>query len=127
MIYTGLIWSLELLAVWMIAQAFYLPITVGGIVFVVVAVGLGTMVPSSPGSLGTYEFFAANALALIGVTGGSALSFAFVLHSVTFLGANFLGVACLAWSRQKIGYMIGKKQYSIQQSLNGGCTYSEMC
>ncbi len=93
---TMLIWFLEVLGVWLIAQAFRLPLSVGGSLFVMLVVGLGTMVPSSPGYVGTYEFFATSALALLGVTGGLALSFALAMHAVTFLGASLLGAACLA-------------------------------
>jgi uncharacterized protein (TIRG00374 family) len=93
--YTAVIWSMEAVSVWLIARAFSLPLSIGESLFVIMVIGIGMMVPSSPGYIGTYEFFATSALALLGVTGGGALSFALMLHAVTFLGASFLGAACL--------------------------------
>lgn len=92
---SALIWLTEVAITFLIVQAFHLNVSVGGSLFIMLAVALGTMIPSSPGYIGTYEFFATSALALLGVTGGGALSFALMLHAVTFLGTSFLGAACL--------------------------------
>ena len=92
---SALIWLTEVAITFLIVQAFHLNVSVGGSLFIMLAVALGTMIPSSPGYIGTYEFFATSALALLDVTGGGALSFALMLHAVTFLGASFLGAACL--------------------------------
>lgn len=92
---SALIWLTEIAITFLIVQAFHLNVSVGGSLFVMLAVALGTMIPSSPGYIGTYEFFATNALALLGITGGGALSFALVLHAVTFLGESLLGGVCL--------------------------------
>lgn len=96
--YTMLIWLMEALFIYLMVLAFHLPISIGGALFVTLVVGLGTMVPSSPGYVGTYEFFATSTLALLGVTGGVALSFALATHAVTFLGSSLLGVGCVLWS-----------------------------
>jgi hypothetical protein len=93
--YSALIWLTEVAITFLIVQAFHLSVSVGGSLFIMLAIALGTVIPSSPGYIGTYEFFATSALALLGVTGGGALSFALVLHAVTFLGASFLGAVCL--------------------------------
>jgi uncharacterized protein (TIRG00374 family) len=97
-----LIWCLETLSVWLIAQTFAIPLSIGGSLFVMLSVALGTAVPSSPGYIGTYEFFVTSALAALGISGGTALSFALVMHAVTFMGSSLLGVACLAWHGQKL-------------------------
>ncbi len=96
--YTVLIWILEVTATWLISQAFCLPISIWGALFIVLVIGLGTMLPSSPGYVGTYEFFAISALTILGVKGNEALSFAVMRHAVTFIWSSFLGVLCLVVS-----------------------------
>jgi uncharacterized membrane protein YbhN (UPF0104 family) len=58
-------------------------------------VGIGTSIPSSPGFIGTYEFFFTSSLAVIGIVGGTALSFAVVVHAVTFVSTTIIGMACV--------------------------------
>ena len=102
---TALIWLMEALSIYLMVLAFHLPISLGGALFVMLVLGLGTMVPSSPGYVGTYEFFATSALALLGVTGGVALSFALAIHAITFLGSSLLGVGFVLWSGQTLPVM----------------------
>ena len=92
---TAILWGLELGVAALIASAFQLDIAAGNLLFVMIAITVGTLVPSSPGYLGTFEFFGLSTLAMVGQTGGNALSFVIVLHAVTILGAGFLGVLCL--------------------------------
>lgn len=95
LIMTGALWGLELGAASLIAWACNLDIALGNLLFVLIAITVGTLVPSSPGYLGTFEFFGLSALTLIGQTSADALSFVIVLHAVTILGAGLLGVLCL--------------------------------
>jgi len=92
---TGVLWGLELGVASLIASACKLDIAFGNLLFVLIAITVGTLVPSSPGYLGTFEFFGLSALTLVGHTGGGALSFVIVLHAVTILGAGLLGALCL--------------------------------
>lgn len=97
---TAMLWGLELGVAALIASAFQLDIAAGNLLFVMIAITVGTLVPSSPGYLGTFEFFGLSTLAMVGHTGGNALSFVIVLHAVTILGAGLLGVLCLGrWPR----------------------------
>lgn len=97
-----IIWFMEVSSIWLTAKTFSLDLSLGGALFVMLAVALGMMVPSSPGAIGTYEFFATNALAIIGVGGASALSFALLMHAVSFLGSNALAALCMMLSGQKV-------------------------
>ena len=92
---TAMLWAFELGVAALIASAFQLEIAAGNLLFVMIAITVGTLVPSSPGYLGTFEFFGLSTLAMVGHTGGNALSFVIVLHAVTILGAGLLGVLCL--------------------------------
>jgi uncharacterized protein (TIRG00374 family) len=103
--YTVVIWSMEVVSLWLIAQAFSLPLSIGGALFVMVVISFGMMIPSSPGYVGTYEFFAVSALAVLNISGSSALSFALMMHIITFVGSSILGAICLALSGQRLMQM----------------------
>lgn len=99
---TIVIWSIEALIVWSIAHGFGMPLTIHGALFVMLMIGIGSIVPSSPGNVGTFEFFASSALALMMITGTSALCFVLVLHALTFLGSTLIGIVCLYMSGHRI-------------------------
>lgn len=54
-------------------------------VLVMVFVAFGTLLPSAPAFVGTYDYFAARALALVHIGPTVAASFALVMHTVAFL------------------------------------------
>ena len=95
-LYSAAIWILEICIVYLVALAFNIPASVGGLLFVMLMIAIGTMVPSSPGYIGTYEFFGLSALAMLNISGGLALSFVVAMHAVTFLGSCAIGLICLA-------------------------------
>ena len=100
--YTSIIWLLEVTSVWLIAKMFALPLSFGGALFVLLSVAFGLAIPAFPGAIGTYEFFAVNGLALLGLTGAATLSFALLLHVITFLAGSAIGVVCMIWSGYNI-------------------------
>lgn len=95
---TAAIWLLEIAVVWCVSEAFALPLGFLQVLFVMLITALGTMVPASPGYVGTFEFFGLQGLKLIGVTGGNALGFVVVLHTVLFLGSSIVGAVCFAFN-----------------------------
>lgn len=97
-----LIWVLELTVLWFIAKAFDLPLAPVGLLFVMLVIALGTMVPASPGYVGTFEIFGLSALSLLGITGAGALGFVIVFHVILLLGSSLIGAVSLAimgWPR----------------------------
>jgi uncharacterized membrane protein YbhN (UPF0104 family) len=96
LVLTGIIWSVEVVTAYLVGAAFNLSIPLGNLLFVLIAIAVGTLVPSSPGYIGTFEFFGVGALAIVGVTGGEALSFVVTLHAIAILGSGILGAVCLA-------------------------------
>lgn len=92
---TSIIWVLEIAVVWFVSSAFNLPLNSLNILFVMLSIALGTMVPASPGYLGTFEVFGLSALALVGVSGSSAQGFVLVLHATLLLGSSLVGAVCL--------------------------------
>lgn len=101
-IFTVIIWTIELCYMLCMAWAFYLPVTVTGILFVMIITGLSTIIPSSPGYFGTYEFFTLAALALIGITGDAALSYTIATHALTFIFSSVIGAICIVYTGVKI-------------------------
>lgn len=99
---TTLIWAVELGILLCMAWAFYLPVTLSSILFVMIVTGLSTIIPSSPGYIGTYEFFTLAALSLIGITGNAALSFTIATHAITLIMSSIIGVICVIYTGVKI-------------------------
>lgn len=59
---------------------------------VMALVNLGSLIPSAPGYVGTFQFFAVAALAPFGVAPGLALSFAVVSHLTQYLLVTTVGL-----------------------------------
>jgi glycosyltransferase 2 family protein len=97
---TIVIWFIETLFVWSLAHSFNLPLH--GALFVMLMIGIGSMVPSSPGNMGTFEFFASSALDLMLITRAPALCFVIVLHALSFLGSTLIGGVCLYVSGHRV-------------------------
>ena len=114
LVLTGMIWSVEVATTYLVGAAFNLSMPLGNVLFVLIAIAVGTLVPSSPGYVGTFEFFGVSALAIVGVGGGEALSFVVTLHAIAILGSSILGALCLVG---RTGYPLpvaGELQESIK-------------
>jgi uncharacterized membrane protein YbhN (UPF0104 family) len=92
-----IIWLLEVTVVFLMAQAFGLPIGLADSLFVMLIIAIGMAVPSAPGFVGTFEFFGITALELLGVAGGAALGFLIALHAVTFFSSSLIGALSLTY------------------------------
>ncbi len=94
-----LVWSCEATSYLFLTWAFpiYLsPLTrVVAALFVMVVANLGILVPSSPGYIGTFHFFAMSALAVFGAARETALSYAVVSHAMQYLLVTGLGLLFL--------------------------------
>lgn len=98
---TALIWMAEVFIVYLVAASINFPLAIGNALFVLLILAIGLMIPSSPGFVGTYEFFGISALGLIGAQGDHALSFIVLLHVVSLIGSTILGVICLLLRHSK--------------------------
>ncbi len=93
---TAIVWTIEVAIVYLVADAAGVPLAVGNSLFVLLLIAIGTMVPSSPGFVGTYEFFGISALSIIGINGSSALAAILLLHVTTLFGSSVIGAICFA-------------------------------
>lgn len=98
---TGFIWIAEVLIVYIVAISVGMPLALGNALLVLLVLAIGSMVPSSPGQVGTFELVGLAALALISLQGPVALAFIILLHLVTLIGSTTIGVVCLL-ARKKI-------------------------
>ncbi len=71
---------------------------------VMITVSLGISIPSAPGFVGTFHYFAILGLSVFSIPKNTALSFAILSHVVGFLPVILIGFACL----QRIGLSLRK-------------------
>jgi uncharacterized membrane protein YbhN (UPF0104 family) len=101
------VWACETTVIWLSARAFHIELAPWEAAFVLLAVALGGLVPASPGYVGTYEFFAVNALSLLGIRDAKALGCVLVVHVVAILTSTTVGSLCLLASYRIIGRPFG--------------------
>lgn len=92
-----LVWLLEGTTYHLMGQAFGFGLSWPAFVVVMVLVNLGTIVPSAPGLVGTFQFFSVLALGVFGVAQAPALGYGLVLNMAEFLPVTLIGVACMAF------------------------------
>ncbi len=94
-----LVWFCETTSYLFLTLAFPIslpPLTrVVAAIFVMVVANLGVLIPSSPGYIGTFHFFAMSALAVFGAARETALSYAVVSHAMQYLLVTGLGLLFL--------------------------------
>jgi uncharacterized protein (TIRG00374 family) len=61
------------------------------VVFATCVINLGVAIPSSPGFVGTYQWLAVSALAVVGVDRGVALAFALLMQAIWFVPTTLVG------------------------------------
>ncbi|NCQ30700.1 MAG: hypothetical protein GW802_25345, partial [Armatimonadetes bacterium] len=70
-----------------------------GMIFVIGAVNLGLIVPSSPGFVGTYQWLCIHAMAALGIAEPVALAFSLLFHASWYLPSTVIGfVAALRYN-----------------------------
>jgi len=101
------IWLLECATFAFVLRAFPLGLSVGewlaASAFLLVFVNLGIMVPSVPGYVGTYQFFATLALSAFAVNADYAFGLAVVAHAMQYTLITGIGLLCV-W---RLGLRIG--------------------
>ena len=86
------IWVLTAVYVYIVMMAFRIPAPFIAAVLQVCVTALGMTVPSSPGYIGVYHYLSVLALSLFAVDRDLALSFALVLHFLSFAPLTMLGL-----------------------------------
>jgi len=86
-----MVWCMEGILFIAIAEAFDFNSIVYLAMFTMVLVNLGIMIPSSPGYIGTFEFFCVRALSVFNITKEIALSYALILRVFQYIPITILG------------------------------------
>jgi uncharacterized protein (TIRG00374 family) len=98
------IWFLEGLSYYLLALGFDLPLSplrlVAAVALLLVMVNLGIMIPSAPGYVGTFQFFAVSALSVFDVPRETGLAISVVSHLMQYTLVTSIGLYFL--SRQHI-------------------------
>ncbi|MDQ4082122.1 MAG: flippase-like domain-containing protein [Actinomycetota bacterium] len=81
---TTVSWLVMAISFWLVMLAFELELSPLAGLFVLVAIGLSMILPSSPAAFGVFEAAAVVALRAYGVGSSLALSYALVLHALNF-------------------------------------------
>jgi uncharacterized membrane protein YbhN (UPF0104 family) len=84
-------WLLEMGAYLAVGQAFRLTGEINAYLLALAVANLGTMIPSSPGYVGTFDALVQRSLAVFGVPAAPALAYAFVLHLAIWLPPTLMG------------------------------------
>lgn len=93
---TGLTWAVEVILVHQVAEACGVDLSLGNALFLLLVLAVVSMVPASPGMIGTYEVFGVMALGILGIADGIAFVVVVTLHMLTLAGAILLGLVCMA-------------------------------
>ncbi len=90
---SGLLLVLQALSFWLVMEAYGLSLSIwqGGAVFLIVH--LGTMIPSAPSNIGTYQFFTVLGLMLFGVDKTAASGFSVVVFLILTIPLWIIGLA----------------------------------
>ena len=86
--------SVGSVAIWMWAFGFSVPLYAPAVVALFTA--FATVIPSSPGFVGTYHYFVTVSLGIVGIEGAKAVSFALVGHAVSTIPFTVVGVIWLS-------------------------------
>lgn len=96
---TTLIWLLDTLTVMETARALYVTLHWQWAMLLLVALGLASIVPSTPGYVGIYQFVAVTVLVPFGLPHAQALAFITVFQAVNYVAVivwGAVGIRCLA-------------------------------
>jgi uncharacterized protein (TIRG00374 family) len=99
------IWTVELTTYLLVLQSVQPHLLTGtplmAAVILMVAVNLGTLIPSTPGYIGAFQFFGVLALSAFGVSTGEALAVSIVAHAAQW--ATVTGIGLFFAARESIG------------------------
>lgn len=92
-----IVWLIEACTFFFLFPAFEMNLTLLSALFVMSIVNLGILIPSTPGYIGTFQFFTIQALVLLGISREKALDFSLLTHVVIYIPLTIWGFAILYW------------------------------
>jgi uncharacterized protein (TIRG00374 family) len=89
---TATVWMLDALTAMVVARSLGLHLGFPVALLLLTSVGLGSALPSTPGSLGIYQFMTVTVLAPFGFSHSDALAYALISQALNYLVVAFLGL-----------------------------------
>jgi hypothetical protein len=108
-------WFCEGLAYVAVAQSLGAPAPLPAGLLALALGTLSTMIPSSPGYIGTFHYFAALALAQLGAGRAEAAAFAILIHAILWLSTTSVGFLLLFLDRPPETSAIGRAAAEIPE------------
>ena len=102
-----IIWLFLGLGVYFLIISFHFQVPFWSCFFILAVVNLGLAIPSSPGFIGTFQFFCVSALTLFGISKAPALGFAVVYHLSQYAPTTVLGFIYLVKEHLQLGSLLG--------------------
>lgn len=100
------IWSLEMATVSLLFASVDVLLPWLAVLTFLVVVSLSFIIPSGPGSIGTYEFFAVLVLTSFGIDQSRSFGLAVLSHAFGFFTATVLGIFCLWFERLSFSALV---------------------
>ncbi len=98
-------WVAVATATGLVVQAVGLEVSVAAILTLLFVLQIGVRLPSSPGSVGVFEYLGIASLSIFGIDKTSALGAMLVLHMVFYLPPSLVGVGYLLWTSTGLGQL----------------------
>ena len=86
-------WGAWVVSAGLVCRSLGISLSPAELVFVTAVVNLGVVIPSSPGFVGTYQWLAVSALAVVGVDGDVAIVFSLLMQAIWYIPTTLVGGA----------------------------------
>ncbi len=96
-LYSCVIWCLEAALYVLILAVFGIPLNVQYGVITMCVTGFTLLLPSSPGFIGPFHYFASQALMIHGIAQGIALAYATLVHLCFYIPTTVWGACAMMW------------------------------
>lgn len=96
-LYSCVIWCFEASLYVLILPVFGIPMTVQYGVITMCVTGFTLLLPSSPGFIGPFHYFASQALMIYGIAQGTALAYATLVHLCFYIPITVWGACAMMW------------------------------
>lgn len=107
-----LVWAVEVVNYFVVMRSMNVALPIGAAAFTLVVVNLGIMIPSSPGFVGTLQYFCVLALSVYSVPKDPALAYAIVLHAVMYIPITALGLYFLSRTGISLKTLRSSRKYA---------------
>ena len=112
------IWGLFVATIYCTFFAFNFGLPLYAAVTLLVILSIGVMLPSSPGFVGTFQFFCVVGLGLFNISESAALSYSIVLHASQYIPVTAIGL--LYFWRENLSFREISSQSPESQPLDKG-------